>query len=106
MMNRHAPPGLTSISWIVVVKPVGPHHWAICRGSVHALNTSSLGALKTRLMTISRSVVVEVSATATSFLQLLQQLGKAIVTLAHPCLSARMKHAVAILRRLEDTLHP
>src|ERR1700694_1855095 len=57
MMNRHTPPGLTSISWIVFVNPFGPHHCATCLGSVNALKTSSRGASKTRARTISRSAV-------------------------------------------------
>ena len=58
MMKRQTPPGLTSISWIVFVKPFGPHHCATCFGSIHALNTSSRGALKTRVVTISRAAVL------------------------------------------------
>ena len=53
-MKRQRPPGLTSISWIVFVKPFGPHQCTRCFGSVHALNTSSLGALMMREMTISQ----------------------------------------------------
>src|SRR6266436_2463034 len=43
---------------MVFVKPIGPHHCATCLGSVHALNTSSRGASKTRVRTISRSAVL------------------------------------------------
>src|SRR4051794_21568602 len=42
---------------MVVVKPVGPHQWTTCFGSVQASHTRSRGALTTRLMTISRSAV-------------------------------------------------
>ena len=38
----------------VVVNPFGPHHWTTCRGSVHRSKTSSRGASKTRVATISR----------------------------------------------------
>src|ERR1017187_3183298 len=55
MTRRQVPPALTSISWIVLVKPFGPHHCARCAGSVHALHTSSRGAAKARVETISRS---------------------------------------------------
>src|SRR5438874_6883831 len=53
MMKRHTPPGRTSISWIVFRKPFGPHQWATCLGSVHIRQTSSRGASKTRVATIS-----------------------------------------------------
>src|SRR5438132_8410848 len=53
MTNRQTPPGLTSISWMVFVKPLGPHHLATCCGSVHIRNTSSRGASNTRVATIS-----------------------------------------------------
>src|SRR5262249_23599714 len=49
-----------SISWIVVVKPRGPHQWATCFGSVHASQTSSRGWAKTRERTMSRSSVATV----------------------------------------------
>src|SRR6476620_3922578 len=50
---RHAPPGRTSSSHTGLVKRCGPHHCSICFGSVHALNTISGGASKTRVMTSS-----------------------------------------------------
>src|SRR5256885_17138071 len=53
MMKRHTPPGRTSISWIVLRKPFGPHQWTTCFGSVHIRQTSSRGASKTRVATIS-----------------------------------------------------
>src|SRR5258708_34974385 len=55
MTMRQAPPGRTSISQTGFVKPCGPHHCAICFGSVHAFHTRSRGASKTRVMTNSRS---------------------------------------------------
>src|SRR5258708_2519258 len=55
MMNRQRPPGRTSFSCVVVVKPLGPHHTLICFGSVHAFQTISRGASNMRVMTISRS---------------------------------------------------
>src|SRR4051812_22522355 len=58
MVNRHTPPGRTSISRVVVVNPSGPHHLAICLASVHAANTRSRGASTVRVMTISRSAVL------------------------------------------------
>src|SRR5712675_2248532 len=57
-----APPGLSSTSQTGLVKPFGPHHSASCFGSVHALNTVSRGALKTRVMISSRSANVFVSS--------------------------------------------
>src|SRR6185369_2700248 len=62
MMKRQAPPGFTLISWVVVVKPLGPHHFPTCFGSVKALNTSSRGASMSRVMTISRSAVSPAAA--------------------------------------------
>src|ERR1700730_6642460 len=55
MQARYAPPGRTSISQEIVVKPCGPHHFAACAGSVHILKTSSRGASNTRVSTISHS---------------------------------------------------
>src|SRR5262245_19186256 len=49
------PPGRTSISWIVVVKPFGPHHFTTCSGSVIASQTISRGASTTRVRRNSRS---------------------------------------------------
>src|SRR3954454_841573 len=54
MTNRQTPPGLTFISWVVVVNPLGPHQLETCLGSVHVANTSSRGASKMRVVTISR----------------------------------------------------
>src|ERR1700734_745193 len=51
------PPTRKSISSIVVVKPRGPHQFTTCFGLVIASQTSSRGALKSRVMTISRSAV-------------------------------------------------
>src|SRR3979409_458085 len=57
MVCRQRPPGRTSISWIVVLKPFGPHHCATCFGSTNASHTSSRGASNRRDITISRSGV-------------------------------------------------
>jgi len=54
MTIRQAPPTRASNSQIGFVKPIGPHHRAMCLGSVHALKTSARGASKTRVMTTSR----------------------------------------------------
>src|SRR5260370_25076487 len=50
-----APPGRKSNSQTGLANPWGPHHTATHFGSVHALNTSSLGASNTRVSTNSRS---------------------------------------------------
>src|SRR5580704_49001 len=55
MTIRKAPPGRASISQTGLVKPLGPHHFARCAGSVHILNTSSRGASMMRLRMSSRS---------------------------------------------------
>src|SRR5713101_596406 len=63
MTMRKEPPGRTSISQIGLVNPFGPHHFAICFGSIHALNTTSRGASRRRVMTSSRlSPTVELVA--------------------------------------------
>src|SRR5437016_584733 len=51
---RIAPPGRTSSSQTGLVNHFGLHHCAMCFGSVQALNTSSRGASKMRVMTTSR----------------------------------------------------
>src|SRR5450432_4234568 len=71
---------------MVVVKPVGPHHFTTCCGSVHASQTRSRGASNTRVIKISRS---EVSSTGMLladmflllFLQLAQVFSEAIESL-------------------------
>src|SRR5919206_1221268 len=82
MTKRQCPPGRTSISWMVLRKPRGPHHCAICRGSVHIFQTSSRGASKTRDPMISRSSFTAVAFAAMLpfllFLQLLQVLVESI----------------------------
>src|SRR5260370_8376169 len=55
MHLRQAPPGRTSISKETTVNPCGPIHCDACSGSIHARNTISRCASKTRVMTSSRS---------------------------------------------------
>src|SRR6185437_9050577 len=50
------PPTRASASQTGFVNPFGPNHFARCLGSVHALNTSSRGASKIRVMVISLSL--------------------------------------------------
>src|SRR5271157_1534085 len=50
MTMRIEPPGRASNSQTGFVTPLGPHHLAISPGSVHALKTSSRGALKIRFI--------------------------------------------------------
>src|SRR5580700_1705806 len=52
---RIAPPTRTSSSQTGFVNPFGPHHCAVCRTSVQALNTRLRGASKTRVMIRSHS---------------------------------------------------
>src|SRR5580700_10238201 len=61
MTIRKAPPGRASISQTGLVKPLGPHHFARCAGSVHILNTSSRGASMMRVRISSRSAAVVVA---------------------------------------------
>src|SRR6201986_1752311 len=55
MQKRNFTPTRKSIWQTGAVKPFGPHHCITYFGSVHALQTSSRGASKTRVITI-RSV--------------------------------------------------
>src|SRR5882724_1106952 len=55
MMKRHTPPGFTSIARTVLVKPFGPHQFAMCLGSVHIFQTRSRGASTVRVKTMVAS---------------------------------------------------
>src|ERR1051326_3429725 len=70
MTKRQAPPGRTSISCSVFVKPFGPHQCTTCCGSVHIRHTSSRGASNTRVAVIS-FVAAAALAAAMSFLLVL-----------------------------------
>src|SRR5579863_2372543 len=59
MQQRNFPPTRKSILQTGAVKPFGPHHCMMYFGSVHAFQTSSRGASKTRVITI-RSVSLTV----------------------------------------------
>src|ERR1700739_3790486 len=52
MQQRSFPPTRKSISQKGAVKPFGPHHCITYFGSVHAFQTNSRGASKTRVTTI------------------------------------------------------
>src|SRR5213594_1149875 len=83
MTKRQTPPGFTSILWVVVVKPFGPHHSPMCSGSVHAFHTSSRGASKTRVPRISRSPTSAALLLSSAMLRLLgDQVGEALESLA------------------------
>src|SRR6266404_792308 len=47
------PPGRRSLLCVVSVKPRGPHHCAVCSGSVQASQTAWTGASYSRMMRIS-----------------------------------------------------
>src|SRR5919197_1000044 len=89
-MKRQVPPGLTSIFSTIVVLFLNPHHCGIKFGSVCALNTSSRGASKMRVITTSRSeriVNVELELFFAGmftllFLNFLQKLIEAVETFA------------------------
>src|SRR5262249_37149597 len=55
MQKRYLPPTRRSILQEGDVKYFGPHQRIKCSGSVHAFQTNSRGASKTRVMTSSRS---------------------------------------------------
>src|SRR5580698_7912292 len=64
MQQRNFPPTRKSILQTGQVKPFGPHHCITYFGSVHAFQTSSRGASKTRVTTIrsiSLSVLLAIS---------------------------------------------
>src|SRR5258708_3728423 len=68
--NRHSPPGRASILSTVVAYSRGPNHCDTSFGSVNALNTSSRGASKTRVMVSScfpGSMTYSVFATVCAF---------------------------------------
>src|SRR5437899_11858302 len=75
MTKRQTPPGFTSILWVVVVNPFGPHHWPMCSGSVHTFHTSSRGASKTRVPRISRSPTSAAFLLSAAMLRLLGDKG-------------------------------
>src|SRR5260370_27966453 len=62
-----APPGRKSNSQTRLANPWEPHHTATHFGSVHALNTSSLGASKTRVSTRLSSFFVMMPPVAMLF---------------------------------------
>src|SRR5882724_10846828 len=79
MTKRQTPPAFTSILWVVVVKPFGPHHSPMCPGSVHTFHTSSRGASKTRVPRISRSPTRAAFLLSAAMLRLLgDQVGEAL----------------------------
>src|SRR6185312_13053117 len=53
MTKRHTPPTRKSKLWVVVVKPLGPHHSPSRLGSVKQENTSARGASNTRTPSIT-----------------------------------------------------
>src|SRR6266545_4753646 len=94
MTKRHTPPGFTSILWVVVVKPFGPHHLPMCSGSVHTFHTSSRGASKTRVPRISRSPTSAALLLSAAMLRLLgDQTGEALEGLAPALVLAEAGHA-------------
>src|ERR1700679_4034471 len=72
MQQRSFPPTRKSISQTGAVKPFGPHHCMMYFGSVHALQTNSRGASKTRVITIrSTSLTVFCVISCLLFLHLI-----------------------------------
>src|ERR1700694_5168874 len=72
MQQRNFPPTRKSILQTGAVKPFGPHHCITYCGSVHAFQTSSRGASKTRVITIrSVSLTVLLVITTSVFLHLI-----------------------------------
>src|SRR5437762_11262469 len=79
MTTRHTPPGRTSLSCRVFVKPSGPHQWTTCFGSVHIRHTSSRGASKTRVAAISFCAAFATAMSFLLFLLFLFQLAEVLV---------------------------
>src|SRR5271155_5199905 len=71
MVCFQTPPGRTSISSIVMLKPSGPHQFTRCVGLVIACHTSSRGASRIRVKTISRSAVLSAGLLFVSAMMLL-----------------------------------
>src|SRR5580698_2622639 len=72
MQQRSFPPTRKSISQTGAVKPFGPHHCMMYFGSVHAFQTSSRGASRTRVTTIrSTSLSVFFAISGLLFLHLI-----------------------------------
>src|SRR6266850_3703980 len=94
MTKRQTPPAFTSILWVVVVKPFGPHHSRMCSGSVHSFHTKSRGASKTRIPRISRSPTSAAFLFSAAMLRLLgDQIGEALEGLAPALVLAAAGHA-------------
>src|SRR6267154_6520700 len=94
MTKRQTPPAFTSILWVVVVKPFGPHHSPMCPGSVHTFHTSSRGASKTRVPRISRSPTSAAFLFSAAMLRLLgEQVGQALEGFAPALFLAEAGHA-------------
>src|SRR5881396_2924776 len=55
MVASHDPPGLKSNAFVVILPPVGAHHWARWVALVNASKTSRRGPSMMRETTISRS---------------------------------------------------
>src|SRR5258708_40184265 len=115
MTKRHTPPAFPSILWVVVMKPFGPHHLAMCSGSVHSFHTSSRGASKTRVPRISRSPTSAAFLLSAAMLRLLgDQVGEALegfapaLVLAAAGLARRrsLPHGELLLAALLGERHP
>src|SRR5476649_1001698 len=87
MCMRMAPPALALTSHTGLVKPSGPHHFASSPASVQTLKTSSRGAFRRRVRTISGAadspltLFFLVGISFTFFLQLVQIVVQSIETL-------------------------
>src|ERR1700761_7547950 len=80
--QRSFPPTRKSILQMGAVKPFGPHHCMMYFGSVHAFQTSSRGASKTRVIVI-RSISLTVFSVISDllFLHLIYNLFQLVETL-------------------------
>src|ERR1700691_635366 len=104
MTNRHLPPGLTSISRIVLVKPFGPHHLATCFGSVQTAQTSSRGASSKRVAAVSRLALSRVSLFLAGMPLLLFFVGLLFVQVIARAIQPRIPQAAIALEPHIDLL--
>src|ERR1700758_148998 len=82
MQQRNFPPSRKSILQAGEVKPFGPHHCMMYFGSVHAFQTNSRGASKTRVIVIrSVSLTVLFVISDLLFFHLLHNLFQLVETL-------------------------
>src|SRR5579872_3459404 len=106
MQQRSFPPTRKSILQTGEVKPFGPHHCMMYFGSVHAFQTNSRGASKTRVIVIrSVSLTVLFVISGLLFLHLLHNLFQLVETLFPEPAIAKRPVADRLNRRWPEPAH-